>query len=134
MGTYDTQWTGQFYVAYELCRRGYRIALTHGNMPQTDIIAVSPGGVSFRIEVKSMKAANFWRYKKHEVEEDIFYFFVIANKKLKIPRVSILSSQEAMTEYDNYKNAHPTSRQEGQWGALDTTIRKYVDQWEKLPQ
>ena len=83
VATYDTQWAGQFYVAYELCIRGYRIALTHGNMPQTDIIAVSPNGKSFRVEVKSMKDKNFWRYKRREIEDDIYYFFVVSNEKLK---------------------------------------------------
>jgi hypothetical protein len=134
MSKYDTQWAGQFYVAYELCRRGYRIALTHGNMPQTDIIATSPKGRSFRIEVKSMRGKNFWRYKRRDAEIDLFYVFVLTNEKINPPRVSVLTSEEVMAEYDTYFKAHPNSHQDNQWGTTDTIIRKYVGQWGKLPE
>jgi len=38
-----TQWTAQFAVASELCKRGYEISFTMGNAtPLADLMVVSP--------------------------------------------------------------------------------------------
>ena len=39
-----SQWSGQFFTAGELTRRGYWVSIPLGNAPSTDIIAVSPFG------------------------------------------------------------------------------------------
>src|ERR1035437_4822615 len=74
---YNTQWAGQFFVADELTRRGYRVSFTLGNSPQTDLNVISPKGKSFRVEVKSQKSKNFWIVKKHDLLEDHYYIFVL---------------------------------------------------------
>jgi hypothetical protein len=43
----QTQWAAQFAAASELCKRGYEVALTMGNHPVIDPMAVSPNGRSF---------------------------------------------------------------------------------------
>jgi hypothetical protein len=49
-----TQWAAQFAVASELCKRGYFVALTHGNHPGVDLMVTSPNGERFDVEVKGV--------------------------------------------------------------------------------
>jgi len=45
---------GQFYVAGELCRRGYAAVVTLGNTPNTDILCSNRTGTKFvHIQVKT---------------------------------------------------------------------------------
>ena len=78
---YQTQWAAQFYVAAELSRRGYMIALTLGNAPRTDLMATSPSGRFFRVEVKGQATKNFWLIRRHHADKDHFYVLVF------VPRV-----------------------------------------------
>jgi hypothetical protein len=51
---YKTQWAAQFYAAAELTRRGYLVSLTLGNAPVADLLAVSPSGKHFMVDVKGL--------------------------------------------------------------------------------
>ncbi|MHA1911947.1 MAG: hypothetical protein ACTSYA_09650 [Candidatus Kariarchaeaceae archaeon] len=72
-----TQWAGQYYVAAELTRRGYNIAFTLGNTPLTDLLVVSPTNRHLRIECKSQKSKSFWRIKRKNANETLFYVFIL---------------------------------------------------------
>jgi hypothetical protein len=133
---YHTQWAAQFYVAAELTRRGYLIALTLGNAKATDLLVSSDSGKHFRVEVKGQSKRNFWLYERVEPRDDLFYIFVAIGKVGEHPRFNVLSSAEAMTEYDEYKRAYPPAQWEkwkGWWGMKWQTAFKYENQWEKLP-
>ena len=49
----------QFYVAAELCRRGYAAMVTIGNTPNTDILCSNRAGTKFvHIQVKTFKPGD----------------------------------------------------------------------------
>jgi hypothetical protein len=49
----------QFFVAGELCRRGYSAVVTLGNTPNTDILCSNLGGTTFvHIQVKTFVPGN----------------------------------------------------------------------------
>ena len=49
---------GVYYVAYELARRGYRAAVTHGNVPTVDLLVANvKGEASLSLQVKTTKGA-----------------------------------------------------------------------------
>jgi len=51
--------TGQFYVAAELCRRGYAAVVTLGNTPNTDVLCSNREGTRFaHIQVKTFVPGN----------------------------------------------------------------------------
>lgn len=139
---YGTQWAGQFYVAAELTKRGYIIGFTLGNAQETDILVHSPNDNNFSVEVKSMKKGNFWMYRKREVKDNQYYIFTIIGDIDESPEFYILSSKEAMAEYDHYykhiedlrkKKGVPLNPKDNRWGAKSTDIKKYKDEWNKLP-
>lgn len=75
--SHQTQWAAQFAVASELCKKGYEVALTMGNHPTADIMAYSPGGRAFVVDVKGLYKRNFWAVKPKPEREDAFYVFAL---------------------------------------------------------
>lgn len=49
----QSQWTAQFAVASELCRRGYTVSFTMGhNTPVADLLCATAVGEQFMVDVK----------------------------------------------------------------------------------
>lgn len=73
-----SQWSGQFFVAGELTRRGYWVSIPLGNAPSTDIVAVSPKGEHFRVEVKTKaQDSSSWWIKDVRTNSSLFYVLVL---------------------------------------------------------
>jgi len=70
-----TQWAAQFAVASELVKRGHEVAFTMGNHPMKDLLAVSPKGKPFAVDVKGQYAKNVWPVKKRAPNPDLYYIF-----------------------------------------------------------
>jgi len=133
---YSTQWAGQFYIAAELCKREFLMSFPLGNAKETDLMVKSPRGTPFRVEVKTQRTVNFWRYKQRDVSEDLFYIFVYLNEIEQNPKFYILTSKEARSEWDEYYDKHkkPSSNRTAYgWGASNPSIRNYGANWRKLP-
>lgn len=70
----NTQWTAQFAVAAELCKRGCEVSFTMGNCtPLADLMVLSPGGRMFLVDVKGQSTKNFWRIRAKDERPDLFY-------------------------------------------------------------
>lgn len=68
-----TQWAAQFAVASELCKRGYQVALTHGNHPSVDMMVRSPQGAEFDVDVKGLYKKNFFLLAPKKDRKGLFY-------------------------------------------------------------
>ena len=73
---YQTQWAGQFGVAHELVRRRYLVTFTTGNAPYDDLLCLSPSGVAFSVQVKSLGSVNYFLYQESLLEPKPTCFFV----------------------------------------------------------
>jgi hypothetical protein len=134
---YYVQWAGQFYVAAELSKRDFLVSLTLGNARETDLMVKSPNGVDFRVEVKTQRKRNFWRYSEKQVKENLFHVFVYLNEIGQNPDFHILTSQEAMSEWNEYYCTHlkdGRKRTDYGLGTNPASIDKYKNKWEKLPE
>lgn len=106
---YQTQWAGQFGVAHELTRRGYLVTFTTGNAPAADLLCVSPNGVSFRLQVKSIAAHNSWICQQSLIDKsDLYFAFVVvpaveADKPVKPVEYFLLSHAQFMQVVDRQK-------------------------------
>jgi hypothetical protein len=74
--THHTQWAAQFAVASELCKRDYQVALTMGNHPAADLMAISPKGVPFSVDVKGLRSPSTWFVRRKSVIKNLFYVLV----------------------------------------------------------
>jgi len=131
---YFTQWAAQFFIAAELTRRGYLIALTLGNAPRTDIIVTSPSGHSFRVECKGMRSKGAWLFKAKKGIKLWFVFCYIP--KSGYPDYYILSNEEASEKLEDYKRHHPNQASLDKWPGCnwkDIANEDYKEKWDKLP-
>ncbi len=135
---YQTQWASQFYAAAELTRRGYLVSLTLGNAPAADLLATSPGGKTFMVDVKGQATRNFWLVQRRQKCEDLYFILVYLPKDLaQPPQYFLLSCTEMMAEREAYRlHIESTSgkyREEMggmNWGEAG----KYADRWGILPE
>jgi len=73
--SHRTQWAAQFAVASELCKRDCQVSLTLGNHPSADLMAISPKGVPFTVDVKGLYKKNFWAVRAKAKQANLFYIF-----------------------------------------------------------
>ncbi len=74
---YLTQWTSQFLVAAELCRRGYTTSFTMGNStPYADLAVGKPDGALFWVDVKGNSTGSDWWLKRKASINSLYYILV----------------------------------------------------------
>lgn len=73
--SHQTQWTAQFAVASELCKRGYEVSFTMGNAtPLADLMVVSPvRKLMFLVDVKGLYRQNPWVVRRKQARDGLFY-------------------------------------------------------------
>jgi uncharacterized protein YhbP (UPF0306 family) len=94
-----TQWAAQFAVASELCKRDYQVALTLGNHPSADLMAISPKGIPFTVDVKGLYKKNFWAIRAKAKTPNLFYIFAFVPDEAQ-NRFFILTQDQANKEIE----------------------------------
>lgn len=92
-----SQWSGQFFVAAELTRRGYRVSFTLGTAPSTDLVAISPKGEQFKVEVKTKrKEGSSGLVRTVPKDSNLYYVLVVSRPKddFPPPKFWVLTSRE----------------------------------------
>ena len=132
---YKTQWASQFYVAAELTRRGYLVALTLGNAQTTDLMVISQSGKQFKVDVKGLSRINFWLVKRRQ-ENDLYYILVYLPEDGKPPRFFVMTSEEVANEIEQHKmsvEAKGRVYKKFSEGFNWSVAFKYENKWDKLP-
>ncbi len=72
---------GELFVAAELLKRNLQTSITFGNAKQIDLLAHnSKTGRHFAIQVKALRAKNYFLIGHGRIQEDHMYVFVLLNK------------------------------------------------------
>lgn len=124
----STGLSGEYFVAAELYRRGYLVAITIGNAKAIDILA-QRNGKSFAIQVKAIfKKKNVgWPIMKDRIARSAYYIFVNINgdKLDASPDYFICTGKEAYGKVKQYSTR----------GIIDlTSLRsdEFINRWDKL--
>lgn len=131
-----TALAGEFFVAAQLCLRGYVASLTLKNYPRVDIFCLNPkNGQQVAIQVKTIRGGQHY-YVPEEVDmlkhpfvfvhissDNSLQCFVVPSKE-----VAELSAMER----DEYLNKHAHVRKEQPRMLSVQAIQKYKDRWELL--
>lgn len=117
---------GEYFVAAELYRRGFTVAMTLGNAKAIDLFA-ERDGKTVNVQVKAIaKRKNVgWPIMRDKVLPGIVYVFVCLNEAPEPPSYFIATSDEARKKVKQY-----TTR-----GIIDlTTLRSelFIDRWDKI--
>jgi len=137
---------GVYYVAYELARRGYHAAVTHGNAPTVDLLVANvEGEASLSLQVKTSKWAMRTRGRgankvQHHYEWDVgqklarknranlYYAFVdLKSGRDEKPDVYIVPSKVVF----DYFSPHQTLSRWRYHPRVDT-IQQYKNNWDTL--
>lgn len=122
----NTHLAGEYFVAAELYRRGYSVALTIGNAKAIDLFAEMEGH-TLNIQVKAIrnKKSICWTINEADIKDNIIYIFVCLNDPGISPDYYICTSIEAREKVKQYSTR----------GSIDlSTLRtsQYQERWDKI--
>lgn len=117
---------GEYFVAAELYKRGYSVAITLGNAKAIDLFA-ERGTKTVNIQVKAIRSKKNvgWPIMRDQIKPGILYVLVSLNDEGVPPAYFILTSKEASEKVKQYSTR----------GIIDySTIcfPQYQDRWEKV--
>lgn len=137
---HQTQWTAQFAVASELCKRGYQVALTLGNHPTIDLMVVSPAGRKFVVDVKGLYQRNMWQVTPKPMCDDLIYIFALVPDPSRGPNQFFILTQKEVSDGIKDAVARWVARNPARAGLVDTRpgvlpgfASQHEDRWDKLP-
>ena len=109
--------SGEFFVAAELAKRNFQVALTLGNAKGIDLFATNQlTEQMFEIEVKTLrKKPNCFTLNVDRLKSEKIYVFVYLNEKDIAPEYYILKGEEIISNKKHY------------YGASLNTIRQTVN-------
>ena len=123
----STGLSGEYFVAAELLRRGFNVAITMGNAKAIDLI-VEKKGKTFPIQVKSIfKKKNVGRpITKDRIKKNHIYVFVNLNgDKLTLREFFICTSTEAKRRIKEYATR-------GILNMHSINNDRFKDRWDKI--
>lgn len=98
---------GEYFVAAELLKRNFQVAVTLGNAKSIDLIARNETTkTSYNIGVKTLrKKPNCFTLHTSKLEENTIYFFVYLNDENQEPDYYILTGTELLSNILHYYGA-----------------------------
>jgi hypothetical protein len=124
----STHLAGEYFVAAELYRRGYSVAMTLGNAKAIDLFA-EHNALTVNIQVKAIrnKKSIGWPINRQAVKDNIIYVLVCLNDPGTSPDYFICTSEEARERIKQTKVM----------GIIDLSrVRDdlYRDRWDKIEE
>jgi hypothetical protein len=124
---------GEFFVAAELFKRGYTVALTMGNAKAIDLFAEKDGLRAVSVQVKALaKRKNVgWPMLKSKVFDGIVYVMVCLNDENTPPSYFVAHGHEIRDKIKEYASKG------GYRGILDYTrvnSPDFLSRWDKIEQ
>lgn len=121
---------GEYFVAGELERHGFTVAVPMSNVTAFDILIINrETNDQFAIQVKTSRQEKKWALSKKAenlIGDNIVYVFVVLND-LDIPEYHIVpSAVVAKQVYENHRKWLATPRKDGK-PHNDTSIRNFFD-------
>ena len=100
----STHLAGEYFVAAELYRRGYSVAMTLGNATAIDLFA-ERGARTVNVQVKAIrdKKSVGWPLMRAAIKDNIIYVFVCLNAAGIAPEYYICTSAEARERVKEYR-------------------------------
>jgi hypothetical protein len=124
---------GEFFVAAELYKRGYTVALTLGNAKAIDLFAKKEGLRTVSVQVKALaRRKNVgWPMLKAKVFDEIVYVMVCLNDEQTAPTYFVAYGKEIRDKIKEYDSKG------GYRGILDYTrinAQEFLSRWDKIDE
>jgi hypothetical protein len=117
---------GEYFVAAELYRRGYTVAMTLGNAKAIDLFAERDGRtVNVQVKAIAKRQSVGWPMMMDKIIPGIVYVFVCLNEAPVPPDYFIATSDEARKKVKQY-----TTR--GIVYLASVRSEEFIDRWDKI--
>ncbi len=95
--------SGELFVAAELLKRGLQTSVTFGNAKAIDLFAYDPHTKNtFNVQVKALRAKNFFLLSHKKVERTHIYVFVLLNKPGEAVQYYIVRGEDLHSEPEKF--------------------------------
>jgi hypothetical protein len=117
---------GEYFVAAELYKRGFSVALTIGNAKAIDLFA-EKGTKSANIQVKAIRVRRNagWPIWRSSVRANIIYVFVCLNEEASAPTYFIARGKEFRNLINEYKTRAILT-----YGSMNSD--RFINRWDKI--
>ncbi|MBI4708349.1 MAG: hypothetical protein HY761_10585 [Candidatus Omnitrophica bacterium] len=117
---------GEFFVAAELYRRGYSVAMTLGNAKAIDLYAeLETKTINVQVKAIRSKKSIGWPMMRDKVIDNVIYILVNLNGQDGVVDYYILSPSEARSKTKQYETR----------GIIDlstVTSKEFHNRWDKI--
>lgn len=122
----STHLAGEYFVAADLYKRGYSVAMTLGNAKAIDLFA-EKGTRTVNVQVKALRYRRYsgWPVMRSKVIRNIIYVFVCLNDEGEAPSYFTCTSAEVRRRVKQY-----ATRGIVNYGALNTD--EFRNRWDKI--
>jgi hypothetical protein len=122
----STHLAGEYFVAAELYRRGYSVAMTLGNAKAIDLFA-ERGERTVNVQVKAIRNRKSigWPIMRDAIKDNIVYVFICVNDPGQPPEYFVCTSAEARDRTKQYQTR----------GIVDLSRvndAQYRERWDKI--
>src|SRR5437016_2738483 len=99
-----THLAGEYFVAAELYKRGYSVAITLGNAKAIDLFA-EKGARAVNIQVKAIRNRKSvgWPIMRAKIMDNVLYVFVCLNDPDTPPQYFVCTPEEARAKAKQYQ-------------------------------
>jgi len=124
--TNSSHLAGEYFVAAELYRRGYSVAMTLGNAKAIDLFAERETQ-TVNVQVKAIRGRKSvgWPITRRKVKDKVVYVFVCLNTPGTSPDFYICTSKETRRKVKQY----PTR---GIINLSQLNTGQFLDRWDKI--
>ncbi|WP_052591922.1 hypothetical protein [Aureispira sp. CCB-QB1] len=125
--------SGEYFVAAELLKRNYQVAITMGNAKAIDLYATDEETEkTYSIQVKTLrKKPNCFTLHTRKIREDTVYFFVYLNPIERPPEYYIVTGRELLAQKKHFYGAS-LGRRDGRETVNHGPLREHFEAWDKL--
>jgi PD-(D/E)XK endonuclease len=124
---------GEYFVAAELLKRGWQVAITLGNAKAIDMIATNEeGNTTHRIQVKTLRTSpNVFTLQTEKVKPEDFYIFVYLNGEDEQPSYFIVKGEELIANLKHYYGSS-LGRADNRETVNNKPLQEHKNRWDKL--
>jgi hypothetical protein len=109
---------GEYFVAAELYKRGYSVAITMGNAKAIDLFA-EKNRRTVNVQVKAIRVRKNvgWPIRQDKVSANVLYIFVCLNDEKQPPTYFLATAKEVRPRVKEYTNRGIIN-----YGSLNTVL------------
>ena len=121
---------GELFVAAELLKRGIQTSVTFGNAKAIDLLAYNPATkLHYNVQVKTLRAKNFFLISHQKVKRTHIYVFVLLNKPGQQVQYFVVPGEHLSSEPEKFSRYFLVEKMPGIHANLLAKL-EYENAWE----